>query len=424
MIQEDSVRFLLSKKGNMLPLCTAAFLQSSASGVWAVAIPYIVKRFDGTDTQLGLCVSLWFISYLIGCLSFGGFLHRFNPRSVVQVGAGMNVLAAGTLLSVVNLAGRGACPFSPISTLIFLSAVSGIFTSLFWPPVMGWVSTGHEGAVLNKRLGLFNMSWSLGSLATPYFAGLMVEYNSTLPIAAHFTFMVLSLLAICFAKNPDPAVKVGAAAVSLPDDTIASLLPKFRLMSRVALLCAFVCVGLVRTQLAVFFKFELMHSESDYGIAMLGMSIMIFTIFTLAGHTHSWHYKLWIFAAAQVLLAASLLIILNTPSLPLLVAAVAMVGVGNSFIYTSHIYYGVSGCKNRSGRMAIHETILALGIACGGLFGGIISDKFTKYSPYKFGIAVIVAGLCIQAAIWLCYRRKQDCGSDTAVRNCVGDLAV
>ena len=408
MIQEDSVRFLLSKKGNMLPLCAASFLQSSASGVWAVAIPYIVKRFDGTDTQLGLCVSLWFVSYLIGCLSFGGFLHRFNPKSVVQVGAGMNVLAAGVLLAVVILAGRGACPFSPISTLIFLSAVSGIFTSLFWPVVMGWVSTGYEGAVLNKRLGLFNMSWSLGSLSTPYFSGLMVEYNSTLPIAAHFGFMVLSLIAICFAKNPDSLAKTGAAAVLLPDDTIAALLPKFRLMARVALLCAFVCVGLVRTQLAVFFKFELMHSESDYGTAMLAMSIMIFTIFMLAGRTHSWHYKLWLFAAGQVLPLVSLLMILSCTSLIALVAAIAMVGIGQSFIYTSHIYYGVSGGKNRSGRMAIHETILALGIACGGLFGGMISDKFDKYSPYKFGIAVILAGLLAQAVIWFWGRGKKD----------------
>jgi MFS family permease len=283
---------------------------------------------------------------------------------------------------------------------IILSSISGIFTSLFWPPLMGWVSTGYEGSQLNHRLGLFNSSWSLGAIATPYFAGLMVEHNSISPIILMLLFMILSFVGITFAKSPITLSPINGQTPLLPDDIISTLLPKFRWMSRVALFTSFVCIGLVRTQLAVFFKFELSFTESDYGSAVLIMSMFTFAVFTLAGQSHAWHYKVWLFMVCQILFLVSMLLILFAPSLIFLTFAVALIGIGESFMYVSHLYYSVSGKTKRSGRMAIHEMILSLGFAAGGILGGILSDKYGRYSPYWFGLSVITVGLCIQSIIW------------------------
>jgi len=130
------------------------------------------------------------------------------------------------------------------------------------------------------------------------------------------------------------------------------------------------------------------------------MSIFIFAVFTLAGQSHIWHYKLWMFACCQMFFLFSMLLILFSKSLVLLTFAAAMVGIGESFMYASHLYYSVSGGTRRSGRMAIHELILSLGFAAGGILGGVFSDRYGRYSPYWFGFSVVIIGLCIQGVIW------------------------
>ena len=407
MLKKDTIRLLFSKEENVLPLCIAAFFQSSCGAIWLIAIPYIIKRFGGTDTQLGLCIGLWFISYIIGCLLTGGLLDRLNSKLVVQVGAGVNVLVSVLQLTIVILGQRGICPISPVLAFIILSSFTGIFTSLFWPPLMGWISTGYEGSKLNQRLGLFNLSWSLGAISTPYFAGLLVEHNSSSPIILMLFFTFFSLVGVIFAQNPITSNLSNGQVPMLPDDVIPTLLPKFRWMSRVALFTSFVCIGLARTQLAVFFKFELPFTESDYGSAVLVMSVFTFAVFTLAGQSHAWHYKLWMFMGCQILILVSMFLILFTSSLSLLTFAVALIGIGESFMYASHLYYGVSGGTKRAGRMAIHEIILSLGFAGGGVFGGILSDRYGRYSPYWFGFSIVTIGLCIQGVIWCKKNRNQ-----------------
>jgi len=211
---------------------------------------------------------------------------------------------------------------------------------------------------------------------------------------------IFSFVGIIFAKTPNTSSQINGPTPLLPDDVIPILLTKFRWMARIALFSACVCVGLARTHLAVLFKFELPFTESDYGAAALIMSISTFAVLLLAGQSHAWHYKLWLFICCQIVTAVSMLLILFTASLALLTLAVGLIGVGESFIYASHIYYGVSGGTRRAGRMAIHEIILALGFAAGGIIGGILSDMYGRYSPYWFGFITVIIGLIIQAIIW------------------------
>ncbi len=37
---------------------------------------------------------------------------------------------------------------------------------------MSWLSAGSEGGTLNKRLGIFNLSWSVAMIAGAYVGGL------------------------------------------------------------------------------------------------------------------------------------------------------------------------------------------------------------------------------------------------------------
>ncbi len=407
----DNIKTLL-RGPHPLPLYVAAFFQAGAGGIWFVAMPFVVKRLGGTDTQLGLCLGLWFVAYLIGCLTAGGILDRFNARNAVRFGAAANaVINTGILITVIIARGSDS-PVALLWLIIAFSALSGLLTAFFWPPLMGWLSTGYEGPELNRRLGRHNTAWSFGALVTPYFGGLLVERSSTWPFAAIIVLMLFSFSAITLGKGPgarnasNDANRGPVGLGRIPLDVAPELLGRFRWMARIALLTAFVCIGLVRTQLAVLFRYELGFTESQYGTAMMIMCLAGFVIFVTAGKWHQWHYKLFIFVAGQLLLLASMLMILKGSSLSILFAATALVGAGQAFMYSSHLYYGVSGGTRRSGRMAIHEFLLSAGFVIGSLAGGFLSDHFGPFMPYRFGLTVVALGLCIQLAIWFTFNSK------------------
>ncbi len=407
MIRPGNIKILL-RSPHPLPLYTAAFFQSGAGGIWFVAMPFVIKRLGGSDTQLGLCLGLWFVAYLIGCLGAGGILDRFNARNAVRFGAAANAVINTAVLITVIIAQGSDNPVSLLWLIICFSALSGLLTAFFWPPLMGWLSTGYEGAELNRRLGRHNTAWSFGALVTPYLGGVLVEKSSVWPFAGIIALTVFSFAAITLAGSPGQNESTnGKAQLSqTPPDAVPDLLPRFRWMARIALLTSFVCIGLVRTQLAVLFRYEMGFLESTYGAAMMIMCLAAFVIFVAAGKWHRWHYKLHIFLAGQVLLLASMLMILKGSSLGIFFVATGLVGTGQAFMYNSHLFYGVSGGTRRSRRMAIHEFLLSAGFVIGSLTGGFLSDQFGPLMPYRFGLGVVALGLFLQLAIWFGFKRK------------------
>ena len=83
--------------------------------------------------------------------------------------------------------------------------------------------------------------------------------------------------------------------------------------------------------------------------------------------------------------------------------AVAIVGITQAYVYMSHQFYALSGSSKRSGAMAFHEILVALGHVAGFLAGGYLAEtSFGRRAiPYWFGFAVVIVSLGIQAAIWL-----------------------
>lgn len=387
------------------------FFQAFLGGIWLVTMPFIIKRLSGSDFDVGLCIGLGFLGYvvaLVGCLFGRVVLDRFSAKRTVQLGVGaITALMAAAYLTVVE-AEKGYCGNSAILVLTVLSTIQGLMTAMFWPGVVGWLSREHEGSELNRRLGIFNVSWSLAGIISPYVGGYLVEINSTLPLMACIVMGVLSFTAVSFAHKPQRLIDiVGSNGAKAYGDGMYLLRRQFMWMGRIALLTSFVCIGLMRTQLALLFKFKLGFSELSYGVAIMVMSVAIFVVFFAAGKTHIWHYVLSIFLGAQGLLLLSMLLILNGVGLWELFLAAGLAGGGQAFLYSSHLYYGISSARNRSGRMAIHEITLAVGFLIGSVVGGYLSDNFGRYVPYWFGFGIVVAGLLAQSAVWFLHRANQ-----------------
>jgi len=381
----------------------AAFFMSFYGGIYIVSIPFVIAFLGGTDKDLGLCASMGFVSYLVGCIATGSLLDRFNSRRLAQLGSGVVTISTAAMLMIVLLSIRGYNLSNPVMLVIITAMLSGLLTSIYWPPIMGWLSTGQEGRDLNRRLGIYNMSWSAGLAVSPFLGGLLVESSIVMALFAAIVFAALAFVAVTLAHPPEIQ---GAQRNSNDNSQVflgpaSFLLVRFRWMSRIALVTGFTCVGLMKTQLALLFTMELGFSKSQFGTVTAIMWLITCMVFFTASRTHIWHYRIVPSILAQLSVLLSMLMIIEY-SLPTAFFVVAvLMGLGQAFIYISHQFYAASQSTKRSGSMALHEILLSAGQIIGFVAGGYLADFFgRRVVPYWFGLFVIVIGMAAQLAVW------------------------
>ena len=68
--------------------------------------------------------------------------------------------------------------------------------------------------------------------------------------------------------------------------------------------------------------------------------------------------------AGQICLACIIFIMNFTTSSIVLAVLIALVGTLRALSYNNSLFHGVSGSINRTGRMAVHESLLSLGGFC------------------------------------------------------------
>lgn len=92
--------------------------------------------------------------------------------------------------------------------LVFvLYGLFGLSLSLFWPPLMGWLSFGKEDRTLNTALGRFNISWSGGNIIAPFWAGYLLRRGITLPFKTAVLIMTVICLSVLAASLLVPGIR-------------------------------------------------------------------------------------------------------------------------------------------------------------------------------------------------------------------------
>ena len=107
--------------------------------------------------------------------------------------------------------------------------------------------------------------------------------------------------------------------------------------------------------------------------------------------------------------AVSPWMLINFTSSPLVLAfLIAFIGALRALSYNSSIFHGVSGSINRTGRVAIHESLLAAGLICGSSLGGIIYQKFSMTVVYYFCGAIVFFGAVMQSGLYLLLKKPNN----------------
>ena len=394
-------------QGSVWLLCVGSFLMAN-SLIWWVALPFVIKWLDGSDTHVGLCLSLNMGTYTICCIFAIPLVHRFNPKRMVQLGAIGSTLAVLGMMAAVYWASNSGKKMQGLWILDACVVFNGVSMVFFWPSMMAWVSHNWHGRGLNRRLGQFNMAWSAGAVLAPFVGGYLVEIHPIWPFIAVVGVVASSLTVLSFARRPvgaetEPDHRADAHS-AIGSEPLGDC---FLWMSRVALVAVWVANGLFRSQFGLLLKLDLHYTESDFGVLSTCMSGAMAAIFIIMGRNHIWQYKGFFLIGAQALVLQWLLLAYWSDHLAGLAVSSALIGLGLGFLYASHLCYGLARAGKRVHVTAMHEALLGVGLVTGSLVGGWLSDTMqSRRAPYVFGVLAMVAGLMIQGIIYWRYRRK------------------
>ena len=389
--QAQMIRSFYSGIGKTAVIFPAAFLGSVAWGTLALGLVFYLREiYEATGSQIGAFVGLWYFCYILGCLLVRPLTDRIRPRYLLPAAS----FAACLLALAVH------CGGSFILAFVFCGLL-GISTALFWPPLMGWLSSELEGPQLSKVMSRFNLSWSMGAIISPYLAGWLSERNTVLPIYAASGFFLLTSFLVAGAALALPRVRDDRYSAGRSQDTgtgedKSTLL---RYSAWVGLFTAWVVLGVIVSIFPVSAREDLHISKSVIGMLLLSRALFTTVGFGIMGRTTFWHYR-----PSQMLLGqlciAGCLVAMTYASHPLTIGPVlALMGLFIALSYSNSLFHGIAGSVNRAARSAVHESLLSAGLISGSLLGGIVYQHYSISVAYLLCAGVVLTGVFVQVGI-------------------------
>jgi DHA1 family multidrug resistance protein-like MFS transporter/DHA1 family quinolone resistance protein-like MFS transporter len=394
----DPYQSFYGRAGKSAIIFSSAFVAAVGMGIIELGIVFYIKEvFKATPSQIGYFTAIWSLSYVVGCILLRPFFRQVLPRFLI---IGSTFFMCLFILLVV---------FSKnfMTAAVFYN-LYGIAMSFFWPPIMGWLSLDIEGSRLGKSMSYFNIAWNVGIIIGPTLAGIFSAINTGLPLYAGSALFILNGFLVTAASFVIPSIRTDKK-IDTPDKgdtTRTDTSTILRFSGWVGLFTTFVVIGVIINIFPVFARDELFLRKEVIGLLMLSRSFIAVFVFILMGHNIFWHFKVSPMAVGQVCLAGAVLLMNFVSSVPLLALLISVVGAMRALSYNESVFHGVSGSINRTGRMAIHEALLAGGLIFGPLFGGLIYQKYSMTAVYGFCAVVVMLGVIIQVGLYYILKGK------------------
>lgn len=383
----------MSSRGLSMPdrrlsfILPCAFVAAVAIGIVSLGMIFLIKEDYGAGgVAVGAFAALWAFAYFLGCI----LLRPLSSRIDAASSAAIMCFASAALLAAQFMAPSLASAFVCFS-------LYGFATALIWPRVMGWLSSGLEGAALGRASGIYSLTWSSGMAIAPFIAGLLSEQNLRLPIYAGIVlFAACGFFMLAGRKiAPPPERKDGPEPSPRAEDHSTPL----RYPAWIGLFCAYLIYSLLTNIFPIYAKDALSMSESGIGLFILVRAAAMAAGFWVLGKLDFWQFKrgYLVLVLASLALLSCLFIFIHAAWLFLI--ALVVFGVVQSFAYLLSIFYGASGAPDRDKRMSVHEAVLTGGQILGSVAGGAIYQGLSWPAAFIFALAVALPCLIAQALL-------------------------
>ena len=371
-------------------VCPSALVMGVTTNCLNFALVFYAHDKFGADTfQASLFGSLYSLSYLL-CCSFGGkLLQKIPPLRSILLAISFVFIGLWLMLK------------APTLTIAYIVQTGiGISISLFWPQLMGWLSSGQEGKQLARATSFFNFSWSTGTIVAPFLAGFLSDLNGVYPLYACLAFTAINGIYVALAGYRLQHDETATAAATTTSSTAAQQQlgdhsPTIRFPAWYGLVCAWFAIGFLYNSYPLMAEQSLGFSRQHIGNLILLRALFATIMMTAMGFCSFWQFRYWQLIAGHLLLAVNMLLFgfaSNSVSITMLIS---MSGILCAHAYTNSMFHGISGSTNRTLRMAIHEAALSIGAVIGGAATGWLFERTRSIRGCGLFVAAIVASAVV-----------------------------
>jgi MFS family permease len=338
----------------------------------------------------GVPAALLSVTYIAGCLLVRPLTDNLQPRYLLMA-ASYGVTA---MIVLIRLGGS-------LSVTYVCFGLIGLFLSMFWPQLMGWVSTDLDGPELGRTLSRFNLSWSMGTVISPFLAGWLSRRAPELPLhaSAALWFATACLLTGAALSLPRVRSDYRSAASQAHARSESDTSTPLRFAAWVGVFACFFVVGAVLTIFPVWAKEQLDIGKVVIGALLTARTACCTLGFIVMGRAAFWHHRAGPMLAGQAALAGLVLLLLYAHTAWTLAPLLAGIGVLVALSYFYSLFHGVAGSSRGSARSALHEALASAGTSCGALAGGFIYQYRSMREVLLCAAGVVFVALVAQIVI-------------------------
>ena len=371
-------------------VCPSALVMGVTTNCLNFALVFYAHDKFGADTfQASLFGSLYSLSYLL-CCSFGGkLLQKIPPLRSILLAISFVFIGLWLMLK------------APTLTIAYIVQTGiGISISLFWPQLMGWLSSGQEGKQLARATSFFNFSWSTGTIVAPFLAGFLSDLNGVYPLYACLAFTAVNGIYVALAGYRLQHDETATAAATTASSTTAQQQlgdhsPTIRFPAWYGLVCAWFAIGFLYNSYPLMAEQSLGFSRQHIGNLILLRALFATIMMTAMGFCSFWQFRYWQLIAGHLLLAVNMLLFGFASGSVSITMLISMSGILCAHAYTNSMFHGISGSTNRTLRMAIHEAALSIGAVIGGAATGWLFERTHSIRGCGLFVAAIVASAVV-----------------------------
>lgn len=384
-------------------------LNSIGTGAIMNGVFFLARQRFGFDEQHNLLLGLVMgATYIIGAVGIGPVLRIFALRT------GHGPRAALVLIHVA----MGLLCFVPLAASqrwgiwIFAFAYSPL-TGALWPVIESYISGGRRGQSLRHAVGMFNLVWASAVVAAYWAMSLVLgesqqgdpsaitgDVNPMLVIAAIGVIHILTI-ALVLRLSAAPARHLTDAHEPHPRVYVDLLRA-----TRWLLVLSYILVCALNPILPT--RLEAIGADAETGVRIASAwAISRLAVFLLMQCWHGWHgrWRTTIWAGSALAIGFAMTVLAS--SIPLMIAGLAVFGVGVGGVYCAALYYAmeVGGAEVEAGGK--HEALIGLGYTAGPFIGlipwwahdaGMLPT--TRIAPSIVALAVAAGCVAIIGALW------------------------
>jgi hypothetical protein len=343
------------------PILVLSFLATFGTAVLWNGLAFIAKEGYGFDERWNLALAVWNgVVYAGVAFPAGRILRlaerRIRPRSVV---------------AIVFLLQVAICPLVLVGTsAVMLFVVAGAMSGLaafFWPVIEAFVAAGRSPEAMRHAIGWWNATWmtALG-IALVSIAPFLAAGHAAWAIGGLAPINLLCLVVLLLGVPASPPSQGHA----IPEHAAPPVYQELLASHRAMLPLAYALIG----ALSPLMPYILDRLDAPLAwqtpLAATWMFARVAGIATLR-HASWWHGRWSTTLAGAVLLLGGFVTVVLSPSIPIIVAALVIFGMGQAVVYYTALYYVMRVGDADVDAASTHEGLIGVGYAAGPAAAGL-----------------------------------------------------